>query len=78
MHVIGFSEKTVVWFKSYSSDREFKVNINNHVSDLFKVPCGAPQWSVLGPSLFFLYVNDMPHGDHSDLFLYADDYDLTI
>ena len=27
LHAIGFSEKTVAWFKSYLSDRAFKVNI---------------------------------------------------
>ena len=28
LRAIGFSEKTVAWFKSYFSDRAFKVNIN--------------------------------------------------
>ena len=36
LHAIGFSEKTVAWFKSYLSDRAFKVNINNNFSDLSK------------------------------------------
>ena len=27
LHAIGFSEKTVTWFKSYLSDQAFKVNI---------------------------------------------------
>ena len=33
LHAIGFSEKTVAWFKSYLLDRAFKVNTNNHFSD---------------------------------------------
>ena len=33
LHAIGFSEKTIAWFKSYLSDRAFKVNTNNHFSD---------------------------------------------
>ena len=73
LHAIGFSEKTVAWFKSYLSDRAFKVNINNHFSDLPKISCGVPQGSFLGPLLFLLYVNDMPQAVHSDLLLYADD-----
>ena len=77
LHAIGFSEKTVAWFKSYLSDRAFKVNINNHFSDLSKISCGTPQGSILGPLLFLLYVNHMPQAVHSDLFLYADDSDLT-
>ena len=78
LHAIGYSEKTVAWFKSYLSDRAFKVNnINNHFSDLSKISCGVPQGSILGPLLFLLYVNDMPQAVHSDLFLYADDSGLT-
>ena len=63
----------MAWFKSYLSDRAFKVNINNHFSDLSKISCGVPQGSILGPLLFLLYINDMPQVNHSNLFLYADD-----
>ena len=77
LHAIGFSQKTVAWFKSYLSDRAFKVNINNHFSDLSKISCTVPQGSILGPLLFLLYVNDMLQVVHSNLFLYADDSGLT-
>ena len=77
LHAIGFSEKTVAWFKSYLSDRAFKVNINNHFSDLSKIYCGISQGSILGPLPFLLYVNDMPQAIHSDLLLYGDDSGLT-
>ena len=77
LHASGFSEKPIAWFKSYLSDRAFKVNINSHFSDLSKISCGIPQRSILGPLLFLLYVNDMPQAVHSDLFLYADDFGLT-
>ena len=53
LNAIGFSEKTIItWFKSYLSDRAFKVNINNRFSDLSKISCGVPQGSTLG--LLFL------------------------
>ena len=42
LHAIGFSEKALAWFKSYLSDRAFKVNINSHLSDLPKIFCGIP------------------------------------
>ena len=77
LHAIGFSQKTVAWFKSYSSDPAFKVNINNHFSDLSKINCNIPRGSILGPLLFLLYANDMAHAVHSDLLLYADDSGLT-
>ena len=77
LHAIGFSERTVEWFKSYLLDRAFKVNTNNHFSDLSKISFGAPQGSILGPLLFLLVVNDMPQAVHPNLFLYADDSGLT-
>ena len=77
LHAIGFSERTVAWFKLHLLDRAFKVNTNNHFSDLSKISFGAPQGSILGPLLFLLVVNDMPQAVHPNLFLYADDSGLT-
>ena len=71
LHAFGFSEKAIAWFKSYLSVRVFKVNINNHFSDLSKVSCGVPQGFTLDFLQSLLYVNDMPKGVHSDLFWYA-------
>ena len=77
LHAIGFSDKITAWFKSNLSDRAFRLNINNHFSDLSKISCGIPEASILGPLLFLLYVNDMPLAVHSGLFLYADDFGLA-
>ena len=51
--------------------------INNVSSDLTLVSCGIPQWSVLGPILSLIYINDFHHC--SCLFefhLFADDANL--
>ena len=73
MTFIGFSEKTIKWFKSYLIDRKFIVHVNEATSDPGDLCCGVPQGSILGPLLFLLYVNDMPQAIKSELLLYADD-----
>ena len=65
--------KIVNWFKSYLSNRSFKVNLGNNYSQPASVSCGVPQGSVLGSFLFLIYVNDMSQTVKCHLFLYADD-----
>ena len=63
----------IILFKSYLSNRLFRVNLENCSSDPSNITCGVPQGSILGPLLFLIYVNDMPQAVKSNLFLYADD-----
>ena len=47
------------WFRSYLSHCQQYVSINGYDSRPTKLNCGVPQGSVLGPSHFFLYFNDL-------------------
>ena len=64
---------TIDCFKSYRSNRLLRVNLENCYSDPSNITCGVPQGSILGPLLFFMYVNDILQAVKSNLFLYVDD-----
>lgn len=66
--------RSISWFASYLNHRRQCVKITNSLSDVKPVVCGVPQGSVLGPTLFNLYVNDIASLPlNSKMLLYADD-----
>ena len=45
-------------------------------SQEYSINAGVPQGSILGPTLFLLYINDHPHDVVCDITIYADDTTL--
>ena len=73
---LGLSGAVLNWFKSYLTDRFFKVVIGKEVSDQGKMKTGVPQGSVLGPLFFTIYTAELSYllGDLGVSFhSYADD-----
>ena len=76
--LVGMGIDFTDWFKSYLTNRKQVVIANDTMSEPQTVTCGVPQGSILGPSFFLCYVNDMPISVQCKLLLYADDSALAV
>ena len=61
------------WIEDFLSDRKQRVVVGEDKSRWSDVTSGVPQGSVLGPTLFICYVNDMPEVVSGLIKMFADD-----
>ena len=61
------------WLINYFSNRQQYVEYNGVASSFNTIRCGVPQWSILGPLLFLIYILDV-----LELVLFADDTNIFL
>ena len=77
LHSYGITGYLLPCLDDYVSDRKQKVFVNNDCSNLNTVKAGVSHWSVLGPLLFLLYINDITDNLGNLTRLFADDTSLS-
>ena len=73
IHQYGIRDKVNSWIKSCLSGRNQTVVVEGVNSSQVDVDSGIPQGSVLEPSLFIFYINDLQDRMRSTVRLFADD-----
>ena len=69
----GISGQIFGLISSFLSNRWLRVVLDGKSSQEYPVNAGVPQGSILGPTLFLLYINDLPDDVISNIAIYADD-----
>ena len=72
----GISGQIFSLISSFLSNRRLRVVLDGKSSQEYPVNAGVSQGYILGPTLFLLYVNDLPDDVICDIAIYADDTTL--
>ena len=72
----GISGQIFSLISSFLSNRRLRVVLDGKSSQEYPVNAGVPQGSILGPTLFLLYINDLSDDAICDIAIYADDTSL--
>ena len=69
----GIDDTALLWFKSYLANRKQRVELNGTTSSEQTVNVSVLQGSILGPTLFLCYINDIFTATDLFTLLFADD-----
>ena len=72
----GMEGPLIRWITNFLSNRIQRVVVNNEMSTWSTISSGIPQGSVLGPTFFVVFINDIPDSINSTVNIFADDTKL--
>ena len=76
---VGIHGTSLQWFESYLLRRPLRVVLSGLPSSSYRQKCGTPQGSLLGPLLYFVYVDaECFYLQDVCVTTFADDTTLTV
>lgn len=72
----GFSPNLILWTENFLTDRSISVRVDGALSKKFPINSGVPQGSVISPTLFLLFINDLLSSTTNPIHSFADDSTL--
>lgn len=73
LNYYGIRNQNLSWIQDFLADRQQQVLLNGVHSSNLSVDSGVPQGTVLGPTLFLIFINDLPEHVNCNVRLFADD-----
>lgn len=70
---LNFPVPIILLLQNYLKGRFFQVRVKDYLSSVTPITSGVQQGSLVGPTLFNLYLNEIPLNSNTTLALYADD-----
>ena len=69
----GVDGKVLFWIEEWLNGRKQRVMLNGIASSWSEVTSGVPQGSILGPTLFLVFINDLEDDMKTNVLKFADD-----